>query len=53
MYKNDTDLIEMYVGGMLEGRNDTTGPLFTRIIMDQFSRTRDSDRFWFENDENK
>ena len=53
VYKNDTDLLELYVGGILEGRNDTIGALFSAIIMDQFRRTRESDRFWFENDENR
>jgi len=52
VYKNDTDLLELYVGGILEARNDTTGALFAAIIMDQFMRTRQSDRFWFENNEN-
>lgn len=33
---------------MLES-NDGPGELFTEIIIDQFTRLRDSDRFWFEN----
>ena len=38
--------------GMLETK---TGPgeLFTSIIKEQFETLRDSDRFWFENEENQ
>lgn len=28
------------------------GDLFRAIITDQFTRIRDADRFWFENDKN-
>lgn len=49
-YGNDTDRVELYVGGLLEsGASDGIGALFSRIILDQFVRLRDSDRFWFEN----
>ena len=43
--------IDLYVGGMLESTGDP-GPLFTSIIKDQFKKLRDSDRFWFENEDN-
>ena len=43
--------IDLYIGGMLES-SDGPGPLFRRIIRDQFERIRDADRFWFENSEN-
>ena len=43
--------IDLYVGGMLESTGDP-GPLFKSIIKDQFKKLRDSDRFWFENEEN-
>ncbi|XP_065202273.1 dual oxidase [Planococcus citri] len=43
--------IDLYIGGMLESK-DGPGELFTTIMMDQFTRLRDADRFWFENDEN-
>jgi dual oxidase len=46
----DIDDIDVYVGGMLEGV-DGPGPLFTNIIVEQFERLRDADRFWFENAE--
>lgn len=29
-----------------------SGELFTTVIVDQFTRIRDSDRFWFENEDN-
>ncbi|CAB0013960.1 unnamed protein product [Nesidiocoris tenuis] len=45
------DNIDTYIGGMLESK-DGPGELFTSIIMEQFTRLRDSDRFWFENAEN-
>jgi hypothetical protein len=39
------------VGGLAEdhGRGTSVGPLFTRILVDQFTRLRDGDRFWYEN----
>lgn len=45
------DNIDLYIGGMLESK-DGPGELFTAIMMDQFTRLRDADRFWFENEEN-
>ncbi|KAK6741023.1 hypothetical protein RB195_009088 [Necator americanus] len=47
----DINYLDAYVGGMLEGDNGA-GELFKAIIMDQFERLRDSDRFWFENTQN-
>ncbi|VDM76678.1 unnamed protein product, partial [Strongylus vulgaris] len=47
----DISYLDAYVGGMLEGDNGP-GELFKTIIMDQFERLRDSDRFWFENTQN-
>ncbi|KHJ92803.1 animal hem peroxidase [Oesophagostomum dentatum] len=47
----DINYLDAYVGGMLEGDNGP-GELFKAIIMDQFERLRDSDRFWFENTQN-
>lgn len=45
------DNIDTYIGGMLESK-DGPGELFTTIIIEQITRLRDSDRFWFENTEN-
>eukprot|EP00093_Oithona_nana_P006459 06459.XXX_386344_372891_1 [CDS] Oithona nana genome sequencing. len=46
------DNVDLYVGGMLESY-DRPGPLFRKIIKEQFERIRDSDRFWFENTEHE
>jgi peroxidase len=46
---NDVDL---WVGGLAEdhARGANVGPTFQRTVADQFTRTRDGDRFWFERD---
>lgn len=51
-YNDDINNIDPYVGGMLETNplEGRPGPLFRRIIKEQFERIRDSDRFWFENE---
>lgn len=46
------DNIDLYIGGMLESK-DGPGELFTAIILDQFVRIREADRFWFENVNNE
>ncbi|XP_010715457.1 dual oxidase 2 [Meleagris gallopavo] len=48
LYANNTARLELLPGGMLEGDS----PLFSAIILDQFVRLRDGDRFWFENTRN-
>lgn len=48
LYANDTARLELLPGGMLEADSS----LFSAIILDQFVRLRDSDRFWFENTKN-
>ena len=42
--------VDMWVGGLAEDPVDgaLVGPLFHRIITDQFERLRDGDRFWYE-----
>lgn len=44
--------IDAFVGGMAENhvRGASVGPLFRRIIISQFERVRDGDRFWYERD---
>lgn len=45
------DNIDLYIGGMLESK-DGPGELFISIMLEQFTRLRDADRFWFENTDN-
>jgi hypothetical protein len=46
----NVDNIDLWVGGLAEDHvaNGSVGPLFQRIIQDQFTRLRDGDRFWYE-----
>ncbi|NXG55440.1 DUOX2 oxidase, partial [Hemiprocne comata] len=48
LYANNTARLELLPGGMLQA----DGSLFSAIILDQFVRLRDGDRFWFENSKN-
>lgn len=50
-YSNRLDNMDVYIGGMLESYGNP-GELFSTVIVDQFTRIRDSDRFWFENENN-
>jgi dual oxidase len=54
LYRGDLNAIDVYVGGMLESdpEEGRPGPLFRKIIWEQFLRLRDADRFWFENTAN-
>ncbi|XP_053408593.1 dual oxidase-like isoform X3 [Mercenaria mercenaria] len=47
------DNIDVFVGGMFETTPEGPGELFRTVIVDQFTRIRDGDRFWFENTENR
>uniref|UniRef100_A0A1B6CWK3 NAD(P)H oxidase (H2O2-forming) n=1 Tax=Clastoptera arizonana TaxID=38151 RepID=A0A1B6CWK3_9HEMI len=51
-YGTNVDNVDLYIGGMLES-DDGPGELFTAIIIEQFVRLRESDRFWFENIDNE
>ncbi|KAM8974091.1 dual oxidase 1-like [Pelodytes ibericus] len=51
LYNNDIEKLELLPGAMLESWGDP-GELITQIILDQFHRLRDGDRFWFENSKN-
>jgi hypothetical protein len=44
------DNIDLWVGGLAEDHvpGSSVGPLFTRIISNQFQRIRNGDRLWFE-----
>lgn len=43
--------IDLWVGGLAEADlpGSMVGPVFQRILVDQFTRLRDGDRFWYEN----
>jgi len=45
------DNIDLFVGGLLEESSSCSiiGPLFHKIIKEQFEKIRDGDRFWYEN----
>ncbi|TRY81714.1 hypothetical protein DNTS_026021 [Danionella cerebrum] len=51
LYENDISRLELFVGGLLETQ-EGPGPVFSNIILDQFERIRNADRFWFENKQN-
>ena len=53
IYKNTTDKIDIWVGGLLETTGTGPGQLFSYVIEDQFRRIRNGDRFWFENRNNR
>eukprot|EP00913_Durusdinium_trenchii_P013411 g12592.t1 len=47
----DVNQIDVWVGGLAEDHlpGSSVGVLFTTVIVDQFERLRDGDRFWYEN----
>jgi hypothetical protein len=49
LYNNHTNNVDIWVGGMLESGKHGPGELFSKIILDQFLRLRNGDRFWYEN----
>lgn len=48
-YESPTD-IDLWVGGLAEADRpgSMVGEVFHRILVDQFTRVRDGDRFWYE-----
>lgn len=51
LYNSDISKLELFPGGLLEAL-DGPGPVLSAIILDQFERIRNGDRFWFENKQN-
>ena len=45
------DRVDPWIGGLAETHlpGSSLGSLFTRILVDQFTRLRDGDRFWYQN----
>ncbi|ESO86842.1 hypothetical protein LOTGIDRAFT_235234 [Lottia gigantea] len=52
LHHDKLDKIDIFTGGLLETTRNGPGELFRHIIIDQFLRLRDGDRFWFENKQN-
>ncbi|KNC97817.1 uncharacterized protein SPPG_06812 [Spizellomyces punctatus DAOM BR117] len=52
LYAGDINKLDAIVGGLAEDHSPSNniGDLFTKILIYQFTKTRDGDRFWFEND---
>ncbi|GBM06687.1 Dual oxidase 2 [Araneus ventricosus] len=50
-FYSSMDEVDLFLGGLLEA-DEGLGPVFKEIILEQFQRIRDGDRFWFENTEN-
>jgi hypothetical protein len=48
----EVDNVDPWVGGLAEDHvaGATMGEFFRAVLVDQFTRLRDGDRFWFEND---
>jgi peroxidase len=46
----NVDNIDLWIGGLAEDHlpNSSMGATFTAILIDQFSRLRDGDRFWYQ-----
>lgn len=53
VYGNKVEDIDLWVGGIMESGPRGPGPLFASIMMEQFLRIRDGDRFWYANKRNK
>ncbi|XP_013378732.1 dual oxidase 2-like isoform X2 [Lingula anatina] len=49
VYKNNINNLDIWAAGLLETTPRGPGELFRTVILDQFQRIRDGDRFWFEN----
>lgn len=51
LYGNDINKLELFIGALLESKNGSD-PVVSSILLDQFERIRNADRFWFENKQN-
>lgn len=52
LHNGSFDDIDPWVGGILE-TGDGPGEFFQAVILDQFRRIRDGDRFWYNNSVNE
>ena len=51
-YEGEIDKVDIWAGGLHETTARGPGELFRYIILDQFVRIRDADRFWYANERN-
>ena len=51
LYGNNPDNMDLWPAGLLETALNP-GPLFRSVLIDQFSRIRSADRFWYKNYDN-
>ena len=51
VYNNDINAVDLWVGGLAETLvpDAMVGETFLAILKDQFERSRDGDRYWYEN----
>ncbi|XP_070541735.1 dual oxidase 2-like isoform X2 [Ptychodera flava] len=49
IHDNDINKLDIWTGGLMETTAEGPGELFHTIILDQFLRIRNGDRFWFQN----
>ncbi|XP_077863233.1 dual oxidase-like [Saccoglossus kowalevskii] len=52
VHDDDITKLDIWTGGLMETDINGPGELFHTIILDQFIRIRDGDRFWYENRKN-
>ncbi len=52
VYENDLNAVDLWIGGLAEKafNGGILGETFSTIVIDQFTRTRDGDRFFYLND---
>lgn len=52
LYNDNPDLVELWVAGIAETPvlGGAVGPTLRSVVMEQFKRARDGDRFFYEND---
>ena len=55
MYPNgsaDINDVDLFTGALMTDVTEGVPDIFRQIILRQFARIREADRFWFENEKN-
>jgi hypothetical protein len=52
LYNSTVGNLDVFAGMLLEADGLNPGPLVKAVVMEQFTRLRKADRFWFENPNN-